>query len=69
MQEEIAGRYRQAFSFGTRRQRGATISQIGFLRDMAPKDSEITNGLTALLASLESAAFFSRHSKDGDGQG
>jgi hypothetical protein len=36
---------------------------------MAPKDSEITNGLTALLASLEGAAPFSLDGKEGDGQG
>jgi hypothetical protein len=69
VQDEFAGRYWAAFSFGSRRQRGSTISQIGFLRDMAPKDSEITNGLTALLASLEGAAPFSLDGKEGDGQG
>ncbi len=68
VQDEFALRYRAVFSFGSRRQRGSTISQIEFLRDMAPKDSEIANGLTALLASLEGAAPFSRDGKEGEGQ-
>ena len=68
VQDEFAGRYRAAFSFGSRRQRGSTISQIGFLRDMAPKDSDTANGLTALLASLEGAAPLSPDGKKGDGQ-
>jgi len=68
VQDEFAGQYRVAFSFGSRRQRASTISQIGFLRDMAPKDSEIANGLTALLASLEGVAPFSRDGEEGDAQ-
>jgi hypothetical protein len=68
VQDEFASRYRAAFSFGSRRQRSSALSQIGFLRDMAPKDSQIANGLTALLASLEGAAF-SRNGEGGDAQG
>jgi CHAT domain-containing protein len=70
VQQDLAGRYREVFSFGSRRQRGSTISQIEFLRDMSigMKGSEIANGLSALLAALEDSAEFAQDGQKRDVQ-
>jgi tetratricopeptide (TPR) repeat protein len=54
IRDDLASRYRRAFSFGSARQRGSTISQIGFLRDMVAwmQNLQVADALSALLAAI-----------------